>query len=148
MVRSAQPHDASRIAEVYLASRRAFLPYAPLVHSSVEVRLWVRETLMVTRTVYVDEEDGRLTGFVAWTQTPEAGWIDQIYLAPGDTGRGIGTRLLDVALTHLKYPVRLYTFQANEGSRRFYERHGFLVLKFGDGSNNEERCPDVLYEMQ
>lgn len=42
--------------------------------------------------------------------------------------------------------VRLYTFQANQGARRFHERHGFRVVGFGDGSGNEEGVPDPLYE--
>ena len=29
---------------------------------------------------------------------------------------------------------------------RFYERHDFRILELGDGSGNEEGCPDVLYE--
>jgi hypothetical protein len=29
----------------------------------------------------------------------------------------------------------------------FYERHGFRAIAFSDGSANEERCPDVLYEL-
>ena len=41
--------------------------------------------------------------------------------------------------------MRLYAFQQNEAARRFYERHGFVAIAFGDGSTNEERCPDVLY---
>lgn len=146
MLRPATPKDAGPIAEVYLASRQAFLPYAPLAHSSAEVRHWVSETLMVTRTVWVDEEEGRITAFAAWTQHVDAGWIDQIYVAPGRTGKGVGVRLLERALADLRHPVRLYTFQANEGARRFYERHGFRAVQFSDGSGNEERCPDILYE--
>jgi hypothetical protein len=46
----------------------------------------------------------------------------------------------------LEPPVRLYVFQANIRARQFYERHGFSAIDFGDGSLNEERCPDVLYE--
>ena len=42
----------------------------------------------------------------------------------------------------------VYTFQANAGARRFYERHGFVPVEFTDGQANEERCPDVLYELQ
>jgi hypothetical protein len=45
-------------------------------------------------------------------------------------------------------PIRLYTFQANAGARRFYERHGFVPIEFTDGQANEERCPDVLYELR
>jgi hypothetical protein len=36
---------------------------------------------------------------------------------------------------------------ANAGARRFYERHGFSAIEFTDGSANEERCPDVLFEL-
>ena len=43
-------------------------------------------------------------------------------------------------------PIRLYTFQENHRSRNFYEGRGFKALAFGDGSGNEERRPDVLYE--
>jgi ribosomal protein S18 acetylase RimI-like enzyme len=61
-------------------------------------------------------------------------------------GQGIGKLLLEGALAHLQLPVRLYTFQANTGARRFYERHGFVAIEFSDGQGNEEKCPDVLYE--
>jgi putative addiction module component (TIGR02574 family) len=43
--------------------------------------------------------------------------------------------------------VRLYTFQANTRARSFWERHGFKAIAYSDGSTNEERCPDVLYEL-
>ena len=39
----------------------------------------------------------------------------------------------------------LYCFQANARARRFYERHGFEAIAFGDGSGNEERQPDIRY---
>ena len=40
---------------------------------------------------------------------------------------------------------KLHCFQANEGARRFYERHGFRAEAFGDGSGNEEGLPDITY---
>jgi ribosomal protein S18 acetylase RimI-like enzyme len=60
--------------------------------------------------------------------------------------RGIGTPLLEHARRALSPPIRLYTFQCNESARQFYERRGFRPIAFGDGSGNEEKCPDVLYE--
>ena len=62
--------------------------------------------------------------------------------------QGIGALLLAHAMRALALPIRLYTFQANAGARRFYERHGFVPLEFTDGQANEEHCPDVLYELQ
>jgi ribosomal protein S18 acetylase RimI-like enzyme len=43
-------------------------------------------------------------------------------------------------------PIRLHTLQENVEARQFYEKHGFQILKLTDGSENEENCPDVLYE--
>ena len=67
-------------------------------------------------------------------------------ILPGLAGvdRGIGTALLERAKTGLGSPIRLYTFPASVGARRFYDRHGFRVIALSDGSDNEERCPDVL----
>ena len=44
-------------------------------------------------------------------------------------------------------PIRLYTFQTHSLARRFYERHGYKAIEFTDGQGNEEKCPDVLYEL-
>lgn len=73
-------------------------------------------------------------------------WIDHLYLAPDAVGQGVGTCMLEMAKASLALPIRLYTFQENSAARRFYERNGFRAVSFSDGSNNEERCPDVLYE--
>ena len=83
---------------------------------------------------------------MAVSKTADCGWIDQLYLLPGWVGHGIGTRLLELARRELPSPIRLYTFQCNDRARRFYERRGFEAISFGDGSGNEEKCPDVLYE--
>jgi RimJ/RimL family protein N-acetyltransferase len=42
--------------------------------------------------------------------------------------------------------LELWVFQRNEGARRFYERHGFRLLKLTDGTGNMEQEPDALYE--
>lgn len=87
-------------------------------------------------------------GMVAHSEEDGAFWIDQLYIEPTWSRRGVGTALLEhaLALAPRGMPVRLYSFQANVAARAFYERHGFRAIAFGDGSGNEERCPDVLYE--
>jgi GNAT superfamily N-acetyltransferase len=67
---------------------------------------------------------------------------------PGMVGHGVGSVLLAHAIETLALPIRLYTFQQNVGARRFYERHSFQAIQFTDGEDNEERCPDVLYELR
>ncbi len=76
-----------------------------------------------------------------------AGWIDQLYVAPGQQGRGIGSRL--IALAKAASPVlQLWTFQRNAGARRFYEHHGFVAVETRDGSDNEEQEPDIRYRWE
>ncbi len=144
--RAATAADAARVAQVYLASRHRFLPFAPLAHTDSEVRRWVADHLVPSGGVTVACRDGVVVAMMALSRDAEAGWIDQLYLDPSCVAHGIGTRLVEHAKRALGAPVRLYTFQANEGALRFYERHGFRPLAFGDGSGNEEGCPDVLYE--
>jgi len=75
LFRPATGWEADAISELYLASCKRFLPYAPLAHT--------------------------------------------LYLHPRAVGQGIGARLVELAQSQLGPPIRLYTFQANSGARRF-----------------------------
>jgi GNAT superfamily N-acetyltransferase len=72
-------------------------------------------------------------------------WLEQLYVEPGMTGRGIGGRLVDIAKRQRPDGLRLWTFVSNVGAQRFYERHGFVEVQRTDGQDNEERAPDILY---
>lgn len=145
-LRPALPDDAAAVADVLIESRRAFLPFAPLAHTPAEVRVWVAEHLVPTGRVHVADVAGHVVAVLATSEGADAAWIDQLYVRPGFDGRGVGTQLLQHAHATLRRPIRLYTFQANAGARRFYERHGYRAIAFTDGATNEEKCPDVLYE--
>ena len=145
-IRLAQPSDAPAIAEVLLASRAAFLPYAPSPHSDDSVRGFVRVRLLPSQKVTVAVMGSTVIGVIAVRHDGKATWITQLYLHPAHVGRGVGTLLLGLALAEEKHPIRLYTFQAYTGARRFYECNGFVPIAFGDGAANEEHCQDVLFE--
>lgn len=130
-----------------MASRKTFLPFAPLAHSDMEVRQWVADVLIPSGNVTVATAVNEPIGMMALSHDEQLDWIDQLYLHPSAVGRGIGSKLLERAMQELGSLIRLYTFQANTASRRFYERHGFRSVAFSDGHANEERCPDVLYEL-
>lgn len=144
--RPAVAADASAVSEVYLASRKTFLPYAPLAHTDEEVRQWIAGILIAGGQVSAAVLEGEVVGMMALSREEGIGWIDQLYLHPRAVGLGLGAQFVAQAKAALGSPIRLYTFQANAGARRFYERHGFRAVEFGDGSGNEEQCPDVLYE--
>lgn len=146
VLREAGPADSTAVAEVFLASRRRLVPCAPLAHSDDEVQAWVAGVLVPGGGCTVALAGGTHVGFVARSATAGVGWIDHLYVSPDWVAQGVGSRLLAHALQKLPRPVRLFTFQANERARRFYAERGFVVLQAGDGSDNEERCPDLLLE--
>ena len=148
-LRPATGADAQEVANVYLESRKAFVAFAPIPHSDDGVRNWIADSLVPGGGVTVaarPEAPARLLGMMALARDDDAGWIDHLYLAVAEVGRGLGTRFVEQAKRELGAPIRLHTFEQNEGARRFYERHGFRILERGDGSGNEEGCPDILYE--
>lgn len=147
-IRGARLSDAARVASCYLAARRTLLPYAPLHRSDAEVLAWVTDVLLPGGGVSVALESGAVVGFVAVGSRADGHWVDQLYVHPARWRRGVGSTLLHLALSRLSGPVRLNTFEPNRAARRFFERHGFAAIGFGDGSDNESRCPDVLYEGQ
>jgi GNAT superfamily N-acetyltransferase len=117
-----------------------------MAHTRTEVQTWVAEVLIPAGGVHVATLDARVVAMLAVSRTDGVGWIDQMYVHPDHVGRGVGAQLLQTAHAVLASPIRLCTFQANAQARRFYERHGFQAIEFTDGANNQERCPDVVYE--
>jgi GNAT superfamily N-acetyltransferase len=139
-LRREEPEDAEAVAVIHLAAFRATYGF-PLAHTDDEVRAWVADHLLPTTETWVAEVDGVVVAFCSLG----AGWIEQLYVAPGHTGHGIGSRLVELAKKRQPGGLQLWTFQINTGARRFYERHGFRVVEMTDGSANEERQPDVRY---
>lgn len=146
-LRRATAADSGTVADVLITSRLALLPFAPSVHPPEEVRAWVAAHLIPSSQVTVAEVDHTIVGVLATSTQADASWIEQLYLLPEWVNRGIGSQLLAHAHAELERPIRLYTFQANTLARRFYENHGYVAIQFTDGRANEERCPDVLYEL-
>jgi GNAT superfamily N-acetyltransferase len=99
-------------------------------------------------TVIVAEEDGEAVGFAVVSE----GWLDRLYVAPGRWGTGVGSRLHDAAVTRRRAAgdrrLRLWTLEANDGARAFYERRGWRL----DGASKTTRHPphpvDVGYSLE
>jgi putative acetyltransferase len=119
----------------------ASIPGYPVnLHSAAEFVAFYRDTVLNDCTVWGAFEDGLLQGHIAL----RPGWIDHLYVDPDAHGRSIGTGLLNLAKAQ-QSELRLHTFQANAGARRFYERHGFEIESMTDGDANEEKMPDICY---
>jgi ribosomal protein S18 acetylase RimI-like enzyme len=138
-VRRAIADDAPAVADVWLRSRHLSVPAnPPPVHPDDEVRAWFAEDVLPSRETWVVEEGGAIVALLVL----EPGWVDQLHVAPERQGQGLGSQLLDVAKERNPDGLDLWTFQSNEGARRFYEGHGFVEVARTDG-DNEEGEPDV-----
>ena len=131
--------DASAIAKLLRAALNSF-DWMPVIHTPDEDLAFISDIVLPRQQVTAAEADNAIVGFIAVSGE----WVEQLYLDPAWTGQGIGSRLLLAATASLPV-VKLHCFQANTGARRFYERHGFIAEGFGDGGNNEEGLPDILY---
>ncbi len=142
-VRRGRLAEVDRVADLWLRARRAALGAIPEpVHTDEEVRSWFSTRVASELELWVAEsEHSELLGILVLAGER----VDQLYVDPPHTGRGIGGRLLDVAKRERPNGLELWTFVSNHGAQRFYERHGFVEVKRTDGSGNEERAPDILY---
>jgi GNAT superfamily N-acetyltransferase len=144
-IRRGGAHDARAAADLYLRAREAVLHAGSMpagVHDDDDVRGHFASHIVEDCELWVAEQDGALAGILVL----DGDVVDQLYVEPGLTGRGIGSALLAVAKRERPQGMQLWAFQTNTGARRFYERHGFVEVRRTDGRDNEERAPDVLYQ--
>lgn len=143
MIRDAVPADAEAIARAHVAAwrtaYRGIVPDALLDRLSVAARYErAREALAAPgpgRT-FVAELDGEVAG---WCRTGPARDDDPpgetelwaLYVSPDAWGRGTGAALLREA--GAEGATYLWTLEANDRARRFYERHGWVC----DGTRRE-----------
>lgn len=140
LLRPATVADAPAMADLHVDCREANVGSMPaMVHTRETTHRWMTGRLEGASTGWVAERDGALVGYLVLT----GDWLDDLFLAPGETGHGLGAALLDVAKAERPGGFLLWVFESNAGARRFYERHGLVTLETTDGSGNEERAPDV-----
>lgn len=104
--------------------------------------MWMATKVIPGQQVRIATIDGMSVGFAA--STP--GWLEQLYIHPNHQNLGIGSRLFNDVCTAASESLRFWVFQRNTIARHFYESHGSRLIKLTDGSANEEREPDALYE--
>jgi ribosomal protein S18 acetylase RimI-like enzyme len=140
-IRTAGPDDATAITRLFLDSK-ATLTFLPNLHTDEETFHFIAHIVLRDQEVLVAETDGEIGGFIAM----HADMVEHLYVRPDLFRRGIGGALLRRAKERLPSGFRLWVFQQNAPARRFYERHGLTLVEETDGSRNEERTPDALYE--
>ena len=126
VITSYRPAFRGRLVDLWRASFEHGVG-APVPHPVDEHLRYFDEHVLAETSVHLALHDGELVGFGAFT--PEA--VMQLYVHVAHLGRGIGTRLLDLAKSGSQGKLWLYTFVTNTSAQRFYERHGFEVVERG-----------------
>ncbi len=140
LLRPATPLDVPAIAAVHLAARStAAMPAS--VHPPEDLAVHLRAVLGRAET-WVAECDARVVGYARFTRT----WLDDLYVHPDAQGAGVGGVLLDLVKTRIPGGFSLWVFEQNAPARTFYVRRGLVEREHTDGSENEERAPDLRME--
>ena len=108
--------------------------------------------------VVLAERDGAPAGYCklwlecAWPEHArgaKAVELVQIYTAPGASGGGIGSALMDWALAEARAfgadEIQLSVWSGNEGAQRFYERYGFEKIADIDFWVGQQRDDEFLF---
>lgn len=140
-LRQAGGPDAEQLADLYTAARVAAVPQMPAaLHTNAEDRLWMaRRIAGDDHEAWVAEQGGRILGYALITPV----WLDHLFVHPEHLGMGIGSVLLDLVKAVRPDGFSLWVFETNTGARRFYARHGLVEAERTDGSQNEEKAPDI-----
>jgi hypothetical protein len=102
--------DANSTAEVYLRARRHAVPeIPPLAHSDDEVRQWRHRVLDEQETWLAIADDGTLLGLMVLN----GDWVEQLYVDPVRTGRGLDARFVELAKQRRPGGLQLWTFVSN-----------------------------------
>jgi ribosomal protein S18 acetylase RimI-like enzyme len=139
MIRRATPDDARAISELFVRARDT-MRYLPRIPEDVRPLLGGR--FLARAELWVAEDEGWVVGFAGVSGNE----LTHLYIDPRAQNRGIGTALLDQMKSLRPERLELWVFQENDGARRFYERHGFQLVRLTDGAGNMEQEPDALYE--
>ena len=138
--RRATLDDMAAVARIHRLAFFTAMPHMPVLHTPEGYLAFHSAVVFPSAEIWVAEQTIVTAGFIAF----RPGWVDHLYVHPDHQGRGLGSALLALAQSSAT-SLRLWTFQCNLGARRFYERHGFRIEQETDGTNNEERQPDILY---
>lgn len=147
-LRPALPDDAAALAELgrdsFVAKFGAMYrpeDLAAFLASQHTPQVVARQLADPAYRIVLAERDGALAGYCKLVFA--CGWPDhvrgdhaielkQLYTAPGATGGGIGTALMDWALAEARAEgadeIQLSVWSGNTDAQRFYHRYGFAKV--------------------
>ncbi|TIC88630.1 GNAT family N-acetyltransferase [Nocardioides sp. GY 10113] len=142
VLRPAYSGDLTELGELHWAARVAAVPtMPPPAHPRAEVIAHFAALDLAAPGVeaWVAEDDRGLVGFAVVRED----WLEHLYVRPEAQSEGVGSALLGLVQGLRPRGFGLWVFESNAPARRFYARHGLVEVERTDGSDNEERSPDI-----
>ncbi len=136
ILRPAKSTDAGKVGAI-LSEFIDTTDWMPRIHTRAEDVSFC--ATMIDRGWVTVAQGDAVHGFLA----QDGDEVNCLYVANDVQGQGIGKALLDHAKSTADR-LELWTFQANGGARRFYNREGFDESDLTDGQRNDEKLPDVF----
>ena len=138
-IRPLRPEEVPEVAAFYIDIQADTVPTIYPLQGVVD---YITNVRLAKNSSYVLEQNGKILG---WLDVAY-GWVNHLYVRRSETGKGIGRELLTYAKFKSPKGLQLWTFQVNDGARRFYAREGFQEVELTNGENCEEEQPDVRLE--
>ena len=109
-------------------------------HNEEGDRSYFTNVVAANNEIWAAEEDEQLQGFMAI----KGSYIDRLYIHPTHQRKGVGTGMIAHAQTLSPAGLELCTHVKNVNACAFYEKHGFVAVKYGVTPPPQSE-PDVEY---
>jgi ribosomal protein S18 acetylase RimI-like enzyme len=146
-IRRAMAEDAPALTRLAIASKASW-GYSPEWMAQAAVYLQLSPEYIARNPVYTAQSEVDLVGWYALLLRGEIAWLDNLWVAAGFFGRGIGRRLFThaVEIAHLAGAARL-ALESDPHAVGFYLRMGMKVT--GESiSEMGRRLPLMGMELQ
>ncbi|EPX82051.1 GNAT family N-acetyltransferase [Salipiger mucosus] len=141
-LRPARSTDAGTLGAL-MTEAVAQRAWKPRLHSGAQDIAHAGRMIDAGWVTVAEDAAGAPLGFLA----REGAYVHALFVAGPARGTGLGRALIGEAQRACDR-LELWTFAANSGARRFYERAGFAEVHLGDGRDNDEGLPDVHYRWE
>lgn len=141
-IRAFRDEDEPAVVDVWHRSGRAAYPFLPTWRAFTrrQAEAVFRAHVRPACALWVGARGDRIVAYLAM-KGPR---IERLYVDPAEWRTGWGARFVSFAKQRSPEGLELHTHVENHGARAFYEKHGFVAVRFGL-SPPPESAPDVEY---
>lgn len=144
MIRRAQPDEAEALTGLFWRSK-AHWGYDEAFMASVRENLRVTEETIREQHVYVLEDAQRIVGFFVLLVLLDRLHLEDLFIEPGEIGKGYGRRLFDHAVEmgrRLGYDS--FTLESDPNAERFYLKRGAIRVGEHESAIPGRSIPHLL----